>query len=389
MKVNLSKVLYWISYTLLVISTLCIKVIVIEPYIKCFKYIAIILLIFKCFIQDKNYNKKTILSIIFLSIIGVITFFVSKDGTFIILLLLIFASKDILFDDIVKKDFYIKLILVLFMLVMYLSGLTSEYVIYRDNSERRSFGFSHPNVFGFIIVMIAIEYIFIHREKLKLVHLIPGILAIFIINIFSDSRSSTLLMIIIIIMCILDKINCSKIIYNKLVKQIIKNSFVIFTLISLVITFLFYKNTKIGIFFNEFFSGRISFILEFLQKYKINLFGNDLLLISTELSKITGKGFLILDNSFILILLHYGIIVYLIISYLFNKSFEFAYKQKDTLTICILFSLIIYATMESYLFKSVYNVFILYFSNVIYRRDEKVFSSWRKDNEQSKEKFYL
>lgn len=389
MKVNLSKVLYWISYIFLVISTLCIKVTIIEPYIKYFKYIAIILLIFKCFIQDKNYNKKTIFSIIFLSIIGVITFFVSEDGTFIILLLLIFASKDILFDDIVKKDFYIKLILVLFMLVMYLGGLTSEYVIYRDNSERRSFGFSHPNVFGFIIVMIAIEYIFIHRKKLKLVYLIPGILAIFIINIFSDSRSSTLLMAIIIIMCILDKINYSKIIYNKLVKQIIKNSFVIFTLISLFITFLFYKNTKIGIFFNEFFSGRISFILEFSQKYNINLFGNDLLLISTELSKITGKGFLILDNSFILILLHYGIIVYLIISYLFNKSFEFAYKRKDTLTICILFSLIIYATMESYLFKSAYNVFILYFSNVIYRRDEKVFNSWRKDNEQSKEKFHL
>lgn len=371
MKGSLSKILFWTSYILIIISTFCIEIDFVEPYIKYMKIIAIVLLIFKCLIQSKTYNVKTILIIILLSILGIITFFTSKDETFIILLLFIFSLKDISFENLVKKDFYIKLIILLFIFIMYFCGYTSEYLISRNHNLRNTFGFAHPNVLGFMIVMLNIEYIYINKEKFKITYLLICFISLIFIYIYPNSRSSIILLIMMSVMCLLIRTNFKKILYVKPVKFLIKNSFFIFTLLTIIFTFLLCQNNKVGITLDSIFSRRLYFIENYLEKYNVNLFGNDLLFVSSEVSGIFKIEPSILDNLFILILLQYGIIVYFVFGYLFNKSFDMAYKNNNIFLIIILFILMAYGMMENYIFKCGYNVFIFYFGNILYKRENK------------------
>jgi hypothetical protein len=136
-------------------------------------------------------------------------------------------------------------------------------------------------------------------------------------------------------------------------------------------TYLYSINNPISIWLNDLFSTRIECMLKFFNTYNINLFGNKLILVSSENAILLKTKAWILDNSFVHILLRYGLVIYIIFATYFKKIFYLAYKEKNTILIIIVFLLVIYGMMETYLFKFTYNVFILYIGKLLYREELK------------------
>lgn len=365
-KFCLSKYLFLLSFFLLMISTFCGRVIFLNNILEYLKSIAIILLLFNCFIQSKIYKKNELIKIILAIVISFIVYYISKDSTILILTLLILSSKNIKFEEFIKYDFYYRIIVLIFVVSMYYLGLTEEFVLFRDGLERISFGFSHANIFGFFLSMTIVDFIYLHKNNFKFIYCLFIIPIIFVIDYYSDSRTSTIFLTLVLVFCLFYKTNIINIIYNKIFKKIISNSFLIFTIITLLAIYLYSIDNSIGLKLDNIFSLRLSYSLKFLNNYDITLFGNNLILISTEIASKLGVTSLILDNAFVHILLRYGLIVYITFAYLFNKIFKMAYIEKNTLLIIIVLLLMVYGLMETYLFKIMYNGFIMYFSKILY-----------------------
>ena len=213
--------------------------------------------------------------------------------------------------------------------------------------------------------MISIEFIYIHRNKFKYIYLIPLFAVVIFIIYYTDSRASALLLILFIIYCLFSK-TLSKFFDININKKVFTNIFLILTILSFIMAYLYRINNQLGIILNELFTTRIQFIDYYLNNYNITLFGNKLLLISSENAKLLGVSPLILDNLFAYLLLRYGLVSFLIIMIFYNKSIKIAYKHNNKFLVAILVLLAIYGLMEKYPIHIVYNCFIIYFSNVLY-----------------------
>ena len=108
---------------------------------------------------------------------------------------------------------------------------------------------------------------------------------------------------------------------------------------------------------NNLTSGRLKLFSYFFENYNINLFGNVL------------NEYYVLDSSYLRLILGFGLITYLFYYIVFYKEIDFSLKNKDYTMVVILIGILIYGLTENSMYKSTLNVFILLFSNVIFKKD--------------------
>lgn len=375
-KKNLSYELFFcVAYLMLMASVMLSSISCLNNFLSIIQIIGVLMLTLIFVFQNEVLKKNTFLRILAVVVISFLSYYFSKnstltDSSIIMLVLMVLASKNIDFDKIVKFDFWIKSILVVIVVLLYFLGFSDDIgMIYRNNSIRYSLGFGHPNILGITIASIVIEYVYLKQKNLKKRYLFPLLIGLMVVSLVTDSRGSLFLIILVFLLILLKKILFS-IIYNKNIKIIVKNSFLIFTLISFFMTFLYSKNLKLGIILNDIFSNRLYYANTFLNYYDFTPFGQTLIFTGASAVELYGSYTQILDNCFIYILLRFGFSTFFMLCYLFNNAFKIAYDRKNTMLIWILLFFIIYGLMEKYPTVIFYNVFLLYFSNVIYK-DEK------------------
>lgn len=357
-KINVHEILYFIAYALITISWYMTRVTFLSSHIYIFKYIAIGIFLFVCLTQSKTYKTKSFFKILLLIILGFLVYMYSKTDIVLIFILMLLALKNVDMNHLIKFDMYCKLLLIILLFILSYNDLTNEYIRFRDGILRFSFGFSHPNIFGFVCVNFWIDFIYLHKSKINWFYILLMGLTILFIDYYADSRSSGILLIIVLILSLLNQNKISKILENKIVKNIITNSWMIFSLLTMIGALLYYHNTDIGLYLDKLFSTRLGHIVTFYQNYHINLFGNDLILISTEEASLQGVRSAILDNAYSHYLLRFGIIFYLFISYEIKKLFKCSYHEKNYNLILILFVFLIYCLVENRLNKFVFVLFI-------------------------------
>lgn len=119
-------------------------------------------------------------------------------------------------------------------------------------------------------------------------------------------------------------------------------------------------------------SKRIYYTEQYLQKYDINLFGQKIETVSTVQSRLLNISPQILDNSYIVLLLKFGIILLFCSCLLLSLRLKLSYRERDKLLIIILIIFMIVGLFENWLIKINYNPFILSFSSLIYRERKKI-----------------
>lgn len=340
-----------------------------SEYIGLLKYVSFYLLILLFFLEKKYTFKSLILFIIGI-LFSSLSVYYSGDYTPLKIFLLLFASKSILFKDIIKFDFKSRLILFVIVISLSFLGLTNDNNIIKNGSLFYSFGFAHPNICAFMLTILNLEFFYLNDCHFNIKTIFSFLFSFFFILYNIYSRTNLILLISFYIVWFLFKIIKAYRLFNfKPVKIIFENLFLILTIITILISIQYSKNVDYVIALDNILSGRIKFVNEFLSNYKINLFGNRLIFVSSEMYYLYGIAPHILDNCFINILLRFGLCVYFLYYFILKKIVKMSLDNKEYFILISLIILILIGFSETYLLNIEYNVFLLYFNNYIFKKD--------------------
>lgn len=302
--------------------------------------------------------------VIILMLYSIILFSAFKSGNQVLLsaITVCIAFKD--FD--IQKSLRISIfsIVIAFLIVLGLEriGIIDSNVIYRGAGLlRTSFGFLHPNIAGAIYLSIFIRY-FETRQKIGNILITISIL-LFSIYFFIETDSNTLLVIAILtfFLQIFTNYFKSNVLYKKIIYYLGVWIAPILTLLSWILSYN-YPIWKISNNLNDLLTGRIAYSKSFLDNYGISLFGQNIDVLSWADSKnIVGSSPMILDSSFMRLLINLGLIpsiIYFLLTaitvhVLFKKNelslivsiiiFQiFGFSQGQTLQITINYTLLLY-----------------------------------------------
>ena len=215
-------------------------------------------------------------------------------------------------------------------------------------------------------------YIYIYYKRIKIIDYIVLMFSSFIVYYFSNSRTAQIGIIVLIILTFFyNKGTIQQLLKLKLISGILRYLFIILTLMSYILGILYINENQSTISINSLVSNRIKMIAMFIDDYDVTLFGNNLELLGTKAALEKGEVAKVLDNSYIKIILQYGILVYIMMASFFVRGIKKAEKEGDYILIILFTLFCIYGIMENVLVLLQYNIFLLYFSQVIYNKEEE------------------
>ena len=370
---KLHRIIFYICYALFLISSMVRYVIPLKELANIMSVAELILLSIAFILNIMHLPKKRVFLIISITILVIISRFISDTSTFLLLWLLIIAGKDMKFDNIVKYDLAIKLPLLIIVPLLYFSGLTEVNLHYRDGVLRHSMGFSNPNIFSIYVMSALMDLIFLRRKNIGLGEILLSIVSILLIDYFADSRTQIFSIIALLAIILIKKI-------SKKVKQakkerrfpalLVNNSFSILMIVSLLYSLLLMHNLidrNIANEINTMTSNRSRAAVEMIEKYGIKPFGQQVELVSSMVAKKTGKKGQNLDNVYVYIVLAYGVIPAMILCLFFNKYMKSVDKNNDIIKYIMLIY-IFGGLMEHFVIEPQFNVFLLYFSYILFNK---------------------
>lgn len=378
MKKNISKFLFFVSYALILISYTFIQVDLNATLLKILYLAPIFILTFLFIYQNLFINrpmsKRTLIFLMIAFIVGIISSIVIDNTIFLRTFLFICTFRNIKFDDFIKYDAIIRIIFVIILFILYCLNLTNPVEIYRAGGVLRyAFGFWHPNKFSLYIMLICIDlaYLFYKRptSKKKIILFILFSLLNFVVYYYANSRASFVIILCCLIILLINKKYIYIFLEFKPIKFLIKNSVLILTIVSFLLVGLYRQGNVIAKKIDSISSERIYWASTYLENYDLNLFGNNIKMFGS-IEIINGKKYFALDNSFVHFTLYYGVVIMLIIIFMFSNIFKTLYDNKKYIQIMCLILIVLYSFMESILFKFYYNPFLLLFNYVLFKDDE-------------------
>lgn len=268
-------------------------------------------------IIEEKIPKKNLLFILSIGLISVYEFIKIGNAMFLMNFLIIFSLKKIKIEKIIKIDILIKSgylalhILTYLFYILFNNELLSTTVFHSASvGYRNSLFFTHPNAAGSIAIFLAIDLIFICKNKLKMIILVSG-MVIFILNLTKSRTSILIYILFLIIYFILKNDKCKKLIYNINIIEL-----PLFTLTNIILCFMpdIMKNSFFAK-LDVILSGRIRYSTIAVKKYGIHLLPykiNDGLLDRT----------IKIDDFFIRSGIEYGIIILILFNIIYIKCIK-------------------------------------------------------------------
>lgn len=367
---KISDALFYIPFFLVQIGIYAKNVKIISNFSNSLVGLSLIIFMFLSLyrlVQLKTNIKNWIICLTIISI-SFFSFLFTDDHLLLFLSFTTISSLGMDFKKIVKKDLIFKLLLFLFVYVSYLNGNVLKTYFIRYGEIRNALGFTHPNTFGFYILLFYLEFVYyinsVRVKKCELLTVLFFVVAFMFMN-QSHSRTSQICLILFellyIVHLIRKKINLRKVSLNNNSKKrsLYSLLFILFLIVSFYITYKYSIGNSVAIKIDDLLSGRLELQNIFIKLYDITFFGNKVDYFDT------------LDNSYIRTILNFGIIGCFAYMKIFNSIFSVANINKDDYMRLIVLVIMVYGLMEWYMIRPVINVFLLYFStNIIRKKDE-------------------
>lgn len=353
--------LYRIGYSLIVLSDMFANVKYLESMTDYIVIIGVAILLFHIIYCGRKYKVATMLFWGLLGILFLCSYSIYRDFTLLRFIVLLIASLGLDFDRIVKFDLKIKMIFLLTVMLLSALGmcLITEFV--RGNQIRYTLGFFHPNTAGFYIMIIVMEYIYLHRGDLKWRCFLILIFAGAFIWTVTGSRGSVAAIVIVCVGLFLQKIRSRHYNLNKLGKSMIQYIFPIVTFLVLLLIWAYDRQLPWALKLNAIFSFRLQYFTYYYKLYPLNMLGNRVSF---------NKG--ALDNAYLALLIHYGVLAYGLYCILYCRKMKELYEKKDFAYFVILVAIAMYGVMETTIIKAAYNVFLVSFTSVLFQKNKTI-----------------
>ena len=167
-KIFYNNIIFYFAYFIILFAWVFSNVKYVDGICDILLKVSYIILSALFLLKINRLSKKELIISLIIFAVSFISWRISTNPTFFILYLLVLNSKDIDLKKLIVKDYKIKLIFLLIIIILYYLGYTNSFVTHRSNGIlRSSMGFAHPNIFGSYVFSIYCEYIYIHFKKIK------------------------------------------------------------------------------------------------------------------------------------------------------------------------------------------------------------------------------
>ena len=282
----------------------------------------------------RRYSIKELLAHVSILLLAVMSYIISGNTDMFASILLVVLAWKLNIDDILKMIFSIRFVVFISVVLLSLVGVLKKGSIALTSADKGVlFGYGHANTFAGSAGILIFLMFAICRNNLKKIHFVIAVIADLLIFYFSRARTSLLLMTALVFILLMCK-------YVKNMDKVILKVAKYFQSILLIIIFglIFLRAKEMMPRFvdmvDKLMNGRILLSAMNLAYYPVTLIGQkvDLSLIALD------NQYYALDNGFVYILIHYGILGSLIIAGFQQKAIMKCIEKKDVVltTICIL-----------------------------------------------------
>ena len=267
--------------------------------------------------------------------------------------------------------------LIVFTIALAVMGIIPSDVVYRENAIRNSYGFTSANAFANSTLIWMLLFGLQKKERWNWRDTIfCGSIAVAVF-LFTNSRMAFIMSLVLsLFFLMLKKENRFK---GKILYQISKLCFPVLMIVCYICSWLYkggYYISQLNI-LNIMMSYRLGFMRNYLRGYGIKLFGQTIKTVSYSQALRTGEAWSGLDNSYMYILICWGLIIAIILSLLYYQLGKYNYEKTNKYEAFVVIVLCIIGITENYLSLVGDNIAIIMIA-IILNKNSRIFGKMKR-----------
>lgn len=267
--------------------------------------------------------------------------------------------------------------LIVFTIALAVMGIIPSDVVYRENAIRNSYGFTSANAFANSTLIWMLLFGLQKKERWNWRDTIfCGSIAVAVF-LFTNSRMAFIMSLVLsLFFLMLKKENRFK---GKILYQISKLCFPILMIVCYICSWLYkggYYISQLNI-LNIVMSYRLGFMRNYLRGYGIKLFGQTIKTVSYSQALRTGEAWSGLDNSYMYILICWGLIIAIILSLLYYQLGKYNYEKTNKYEAFVVIVLCIIGITENYLSLVGDNIAIIMIA-IMLNKNSRIFGKMKR-----------
>lgn len=267
--------------------------------------------------------------------------------------------------------------LIVFTIALAVMGIIPSDVVYRENAIRNSYGFTSANAFANSTLIWMLLFGLQKKERWNWRDTIfCGSIAVAVF-LFTNSRMAFIMSLVLsLFFLMLKKENRFK---GKILYQISKLCFPVLMIVCYICSWLYkggYYISQLNI-LNIMMSYRLGFMRNYLRGYGIKLFGQTIKTVSYSQALRTGEAWSGLDNSYMYILICWGLIIAIILSLLYYQLGKYNYEKTNKYEAFVVIVLCIIGITENYLSLVGDNIAIIMIA-IMLNKNSRIFGKMKR-----------
>lgn len=289
----------------------------------------------------------------------------SRTVNAFILILLVFGSRDIEFEKILKM--YLAVVGTLMVLAFVASqiGIIENLQYVQRGRIRNSFGIIYPTDFASHVFYCMTAIFYLMRNKLKIIYYVIAIGVAGLLYYFCDTRLDSLSILLVAFLFCMENVmeHTSWIkegtvrIWRAFWQKIGVYSMPLAAMVSIGVTLLYRGDDSRWVYINDFLSHRLELGKNMYDAYGIRLFGQDIEMVGFGGSVTDVQDYNFVDCSYVYVLMVNGILflVILIALYVLNcKS-----REQDEYFLCCIVAMSLNCMIAHHILQVEYNIWLL------------------------------
>lgn len=300
-------------------------------------------------VMRMDFSGHTIIEIL-LIVWGYVNQKITGSSNFVVICFLLFASREIEVKKIVRFMFQITSVLLVLDIVMYIVNYALGRVELSQTRQidgatilRHNFFFNNANGFSFYFFFTVLMFTYVYYDKIKKGYLY-GILLVsaWFTYVFPNTRTIALLFPLFILFDL-----CKGKVWDKVVSKICRHLYIIAFVLVIIVVYLFaFHSNVITQKINEAMNGRLTMVAGAYQLYGINLKGHRIINENLYLPNL-GYFKLYIDNFYGMLVIRYGLIVTVIVSFFAIITSRDLYKNNKRIELILLSFVFLFGLSES------------------------------------------
>jgi len=323
------------------------------------------------FVVTNKYTFNQILLVSISILLGLYAFLVVKLNVLLMGVMFMAAAKNVNLNRFIKKDFYLRTILLSMIILANRIGWIPSRTGLREGKlftiVRDTLGFGQFNITGALIMICVLEYVYLNFGRLTSLSYQVITLVVVLTLVLTNSRGSMLAVILYVVASWETQYHLKR--YKVIaLKQALysKYIFILFTLISTITVALFNYSAAAWRAINYVTSDRVNILNQYFHQFGISL-------LPQVVKDYRSAGIIVMDNIYVTLAIQYGVLILMMFVIYYYILCNNALLKGNIEFIILVVTLMIFGMIESTFFIPGINFTVMMvFANLTPQKEHKL-----------------